>query len=657
MMSFRSPKPPIVSLLTIIFLTACAAAAAQSFTHVLSFQGRLADPDTGKPLPDGQYEVTFTIYDADAEGNALWQEAQPVDQVGGVFSAYLGSVTPFSDDLFSGGDRWLGIRVGADAEMPDRFRFTPAPWAIYAAESPPDDDWEVSGDDIQRLTGNVGIGCAASADSRLSVASESPGAARFSVAGEGSAGLFAVTNPQNTDPAVLVDSGGDAPAVKVLMGGTGAAGEYATTNAANDEPVLYAHTVGYGPAGVFAVDRTGAEINTLVAGNKADGAAIYGVNSGHGQSAWFFTTGFDNPKPALQVDNNGTGAAIEAGSSGEGGAGRFTNWDWTTLNPALAAETRGMGSAGKFTNTNLDNTSPALVAQNDGLGEAGVFVNANDTNGGPALYAESYGVSAQTRVISGRYVGATADAAGVYGESVPADFYGTGGAFVGGYVGAAGVVKPTGAESYMGLYGSVSGGTGTNMGVYGYADGFGTNYAGYFTGDVKVTGYLFKDGGGFQIDHPLDPANMYLNHSFVESPDMKNVYDGVELLDGSGEAWVELPEWFGALNGDFRYQLTAIGAPGPSLYIAEEVAGNRFKIAGGEPGMKVSWLVTGIRQDPYAEAHRIPVEERKPPHVLGLYEHPELYGRPESDGVNYAARAKAERAEPPGETAEWNPLR
>jgi hypothetical protein len=197
---FESSRLHIGLLLMIVLLTTCGIATAQAFSHVLSFQGRLADPDTGKPLPDGQYEVTFTIYDADVEGNALWQETQPVGQVGGVFSAYPGSVTPFPDDLFSAGDRWLGVQVGADAEMPDRFRFAPAPWAMCAAQSPPDDDWEVSGDDIQRLTGKVGIGCAPSSDSRLSVESESPGAARFSVAGEGSAGLFAITNPQNTDP-------------------------------------------------------------------------------------------------------------------------------------------------------------------------------------------------------------------------------------------------------------------------------------------------------------------------------------------------------------------------------------------------------------------------------------------------------------------------
>ena len=140
-----------------------------------------------------------------------------------------------------------------------------------------------------------------------------------------------------------------------------------------------------------------------------------------------------------------------------------------------------------------------------------------------------------------------------------------------------------------------------------------------------VIGALEKPGGGFKIDHPLDSPNKYLYHSFVESPDMKNVYDGVIELDREGECVIMMPEWFGALNMDFRYQLTAIGAPGPNLYVAEEIAGNRFKIAGGKPGMKVSWQVTGIRKDPWANAHRIPVEEEKLASGRGSYLHPELY--------------------------------
>ena len=75
-----------------------------------------------------------------------------------------------------------------------------------------------------------------------------------------------------------------------------------------------------------------------------------------------------------------------------------------------------------------------------------------------------------------------------------------------------------------------------------------------------------------------------------------------------------------------------IGAAAPRLHIAEEITANRFKIAGGRPGMKVSWQVTGIRHDAYAEAHRISVEEEKPPQERGTYMHPELFGQPEEKG-------------------------
>jgi hypothetical protein len=160
------------------------------------------------------------------------------------------------------------------------------------------------------------------------------------------------------------------------------------------------------------------------------------------------------------------------------------------------------------------------------------------------------------------------------------------------------------------------------------------NWAGKFNGPVWVMGYLQNSSGGFKIDHPLDPENQYLTHSFVESPDMKNMYDGVVVLEADGTAWVELPAWFESLNQDFRYQLTPIGAPGPNLYIAQEIQDNRFQIAGGTPGLKVSWQVTGIRHDPYAEAHPLPVEEDKPAEEQGTYLHPVEYGQPETSGLD-----------------------
>ncbi|HZS09047.1 MAG TPA: hypothetical protein VFD58_29700, partial [Blastocatellia bacterium] len=127
-----------------------------------------------------------------------------------------------------------------------------------------------------------------------------------------------------------------------------------------------------------------------------------------------------------------------------------------------------------------------------------------------------------------------------------------------------------------------------------------------------------------------------LSHSFVESPDMMNIYNGIVTLDASGEAVVGLPEYFEALNRDFRYQLTAVGAAGSGLYIAEKVTDNRFRIAGGSPGLKVSWQVSGIRQDPFANAHRIRVEEEKPAAERGTFLFPEYYSVPR------------ERIRPPG---------
>jgi hypothetical protein len=62
--------------------------------------------------------------------------------------------------------------------------------------------------------------------------------------------------------------------------------------------------------------------------------------------------------------------------------------------------------------------------------------------------------------------------------------------------------------------------------------------------------------------------------------------------------------------------------------------GNRFKIAGGTSGMKVSWQVTGIRKDPWANANRIQVEEDKPDKEKGYCIYPDLYGQPEDQGIS-----------------------
>ena len=138
-----------------------------------------------------------------------------------------------------------------------------------------------------------------------------------------------------------------------------------------------------------------------------------------------------------------------------------------------------------------------------------------------------------------------------------------------------------------------------------------TGAAGIFVGNVFVTGTLSAATTLFRIDHPLNPKNKYLMHASVESSEMKTFYDGVVTLDAKGRATVRLPKWFEALNKDVRYQLTPIGAPAPNLHIAGEVAKNQFKVAGGAPGMKVCWQVTGIRQDKSAKDQPLAVEQDK----------------------------------------------
>jgi hypothetical protein len=263
-------------------------------------------------------------------------------------------------------------------------------------------------------------------------------------------------------------------------------------------------------------------------------------------------------------------------------------------NPGLTGESSsGTGVIG------ISHLAAGLVGDNYHEGGAGVFGSCDELRG--------VGVLGEADGVKG---------VGVWGESLD----GPGVVGVGHAYHSAGV---TGRSQNIGVYAhndSAKEGNDAYLGAGGFA--------GDFHGHVSVLGKIHKFGGGFRIDHPLDPATKYLSHSFVESSDMKNIYDGIAVLDSGGEAEVELPSWFDALNTDFRYQLTCIGGYAP-VYIAHEVQDNRFKIAGGASGLKVSWQVTGIRHDHWANANRSPVEEEKPANEQGYYLAPELYG--ESD--------------------------
>lgn len=179
--------------------------------------------------------------------------------------------------------------------------------------------------------------------------------------------------------------------------------------------------------------------------------------------------------------------------------------------------------------------------------------------------------------------------------------------------------------------------TGVTYAVYGDVSGNPDGFGVFANGKLGSSG--FKT---FRIDHPTDPENKYLQHYSSEGPEPINEYSGNVILEADGSAWVQLPDYFEMINIDFRYTLTAIGAPAPGLYIASEVQGNAFQISGGQAGLKVSWEVKARRNDPYARAYAAPVIVEKVGIEIGRYLQPQLFGKPASMGMTPVEPTSAE---------------
>ena len=268
---------------------------------------------------------------------------------------------------------------------------------------------------------------------------------------------------------------------------------------------------------------------------------------------------------------------------------------------------------------------------------AGVF-GRSDTFGVRGVSSTGNGVQGESETGAG-VKGISTQEAGVRGLST--SFNGVQGLTLGAASGVSGFQFSD--QDGSGVFGESIVGTGVEgfsfrgIGVRGQ----GGTLAGLFEGNVSITGSLSKGGGGFLIDHPLDPENRYLQHSFVKSPDMLNVYNGNVTTDRHGEASVRLPDYFEALNHDFRYQLTAIGQFAQAI-VDKELMDNQFTIKTDRPHVKVSWQVTGVRRDNWAAANRIGVEPEKAPGHRGRYLHPEVWGKPEEARIHSSTQPAAQ---------------
>jgi hypothetical protein len=288
------------------------------------------------------------------------------------------------------------------------------------------------------------------------------------------------------------------------------------------------------------------------------------------------------------------------------------------------------------THTASSNSQVLTVTQTNASSTALCTLYASTANSSQSYNIFSEG--ATNSILGKSYV---ANGVGVFGQGV----------YSVGTVGGIGVYGQVPAVGGIGVVGENTNTGGAGIGVKGVASGYGVYavssagtavYASGPTGlyaastsaafaincnnDIWIAGRAYKQGGGFIIDHPTDPENKLLNHNFVESPEMMNVYRGRVTLDSNGEATVTLPSYFEAANENPEYILTSIGASMPGIFVAEEMKNGAFKISGGVAHKSVSWLVTAARADKWAKANDIGVEITKEPEQKGLFISPELHG-------------------------------
>ncbi len=368
------------------------------------------------------------------------------------------------------------------------------------------------------------------------------------------------------------------------------------------------------------------------------------LTSGAAAMGAVVATGLANAMPAAAATSpvrlgtsnstSGTTSITSSGSSARAIAGK------TTKNGTIAVSGTVTGSDGIGVRGYADAGSSAVGVYgrskaNIGVTGNGGYAGVTGITGvyGGILYGTSTGVYGSGATYGGYMAGTSY---GVYGSGSTYGVYGTGSTAVygssssgsgtgvyglGGSFGVRGNGTNSGVRgdsAYVGVwsqgasygvYALATGSSGQNYGLYAATDSA-AGFAIYSDGNCHVGGTLSKAAGSFRIDHPLAPEQKWLQHSFVESPDMMNIYNGNVTTNAKGVATVRMPAWFRALNHEFRYQLTVIGTFAQAI-IDRELSGRTFRIRTTEPNVKVSWQVTGIRQDAYAKAHPIKVEVRK----------------------------------------------
>jgi hypothetical protein len=672
----------IVAYLSLVLSMAAQNAGSSSASAqvppLVNFSGVLADVN-GKPLT-GAVGVTFSLYKEQQGGSPLWLETQNV-QAGktGNYRVALGSTSSqgLPANVFATGEaRWLGVQIQGQAEQP-RVLLMSVPYALKALDaqtlggrpasaflaaagasgSTPAGNVTGSGTKnfIPRWTSASQIGNSnifESGTGEVGIATSTP-AARLDVNGAADIRNTLTLFPTGTTPALKVSgsafaingagkvtfiSGQTFPGTGTITGvkagsgltggGTSGSVTLALINTCSSGQILQWNGTKWVCSNAGTGTITGVTAQPPITGGGSGGNVKIGLTNSCSSGQ---VLQWNGSNWVCSTVGGGTITGVTAGTdlTGGGSSGNVTlNLD-TTKVPTLAANNTFTGSEQLFNNTVIVGpitsfTEGELAAgspspNNPAFGAAG-FTAASGSGGSGGHGIVSFGGSGDFNSINGNTGGDGIVAEGGGGDNAGVAIFGLGG----------GGVQVDGSGAFF------EGGSN----AFNAGDGIdaltGSGLAGNFEGSVAISADLNVSGSkNFKIDHPLDPANKYLVHSAVESSERMNIYTGNVTTDGQGEASVQLPDWFEVLNTEFRYQLTVIGQFAQAI-VAREIQNGAFAIRTSAPNVKVSWQVTGVRQDAYAKAHPLVVEQEKEARVRGFYIHPELYGAPAEKQIEWA---------------------
>lgn len=548
-----------------------------------------------------------------------------------------------------GGDIVIDARADARAGANAASAAPGSPDGFARLSTPPDphvidsgQDWQCVGTTLFYLAGSVGIGTD-SPSARLDVFNDAGNAITGTTTGANARGVFG-------------------QATSTTGGNTGVYGFSASVNgrgvfggaSASTGPTVgvYGNSNSNAGSGVFGnAAATGGTTNGVqgVAASPS-GRGVFGQTThptGFATGVYGFTSS-SNGRGVFGGASAGTGptVGVYGNTNSTGGIGVVGNSNANSGETfgvqGLAKSTTGRGVFGYASSVTgevfgvlgIANSSSGRAIFGDALAPTGtnfgVYGRSGSTSG--------RGVFGVVSASSGDTFGASGQVASGTGTAVFGIATATSGAAVGGYF-------QTSSTTGNGVYGFAQANSGVNYGVAGATNSAANGFGVFAFGRSGASGTK-----SFRIDHPLDPANKYLLHYSSESPEVTNFYSGTVTLDASGGATVTLPEYFGLINKDPRYSLTAIGSPMPMLHVAEEIGtsegegaiGRTFVVAGGTPGGKVSWRVEAVRSDAWVRAYGAPVEVEKTGADRGAYQNPELIGA-RGDAAPVGVRERTER--------------